>query len=96
MGALQDDSPNDFDGAHRADSAEDVMCYTSETANDTGGPAFDWGNDDYWDGAANPALRTARSWVGGGEPQPLRVPTGRRRRCSGLRPGEQRPGVLAA
>lgn len=52
MGALQSAAPNDFDGAHCNDSAEDVMCYTSQTSNDTGGPAFDWNNDDYWDPAS--------------------------------------------
>jgi hypothetical protein len=48
LGALQGVAPNAFDGAHCDDSAEDVMCYTSATSNDTGGPAFDYGNDDYW------------------------------------------------
>lgn len=52
LGALQEVAPNAFDGAHCDDSAEDAMCYTSETSSDTGGPAFDWGNDDYWDPAA--------------------------------------------
>ena len=59
MGALQKVAPHAFDGAHCNDSAEDVMCYTSQTSNDTGGAAFDWNNDDYWDPAANPALATA-------------------------------------
>ncbi|MDQ4025827.1 MAG: zinc-dependent metalloprotease, partial [Actinomycetota bacterium] len=58
MGALQKVAPHAFDGAHCNDSAEDVMCYTSQTSVDTGGPAFDWNNDDYWDPAANPALAT--------------------------------------
>lgn len=56
MGALQKVAPHAFDGAHCNDSAEDVMCYTSSTSVDTGGAAFDWNNDDYWDPAANPAL----------------------------------------
>ncbi|MDQ3981557.1 MAG: zinc-dependent metalloprotease [Actinomycetota bacterium] len=56
MGALQRAAPHAFDGAHCNDSAEDVMCYTSQTSVDTGSPAFDWNNDDYWDPAANPAL----------------------------------------
>ena len=51
FGALQADAPHSFDDAHCNDSAEDVMCYTSQTINDPGGPAFDWGNDDYWDPA---------------------------------------------
>jgi PKD repeat protein len=55
MGALQKTAPHAFDGAHCNDSAEDVMCYTSATSTDTGNPAFDWNNDDYWDAAANPA-----------------------------------------
>ena len=37
LGALQGAAPNAFDGAHCDDSAEDVMCYTSATSNDTGG-----------------------------------------------------------
>jgi hypothetical protein len=28
------------------------MCYTSATSNDTGGPSFDYGRDDYWDPSA--------------------------------------------
>ena len=55
MGALQSNAPNAFDGAHCDDSAEDVMCYGTPTTPDTGGEAFDYGNDDYWDPAANPA-----------------------------------------
>ena len=49
MGALQKVAPHAFDGAHCSDSAEDVMCYTSATSLDTGDPAFDYKNDDYWD-----------------------------------------------
>jgi hypothetical protein len=49
MGALQLVAPHAFDGAHCNDSGEDVMCYTSATSNDTGLPAFDYRNDDYWD-----------------------------------------------
>ena len=55
LGALQAVAPNSFDDAHCDDSAEDTMCYTSRTSNDTGGPVFDHGNDDYWDPAANPS-----------------------------------------
>ncbi len=55
LGALQSVAPHAFDGAHCNDSAEDVMCYRSQTTSDTGGQAFDWKNDDYWDPAANPA-----------------------------------------
>jgi hypothetical protein len=55
LGALQGVAPHAFDGAHCSDSVEDVMCYRSQTSNDTGGQAFDWKNDDYWDPAANPA-----------------------------------------
>ena len=58
LGALQAAAPNEFDGAHCDDSAEDTMCYTSVATTDTGGPAFDFGNDDYWDPVANPALRS--------------------------------------
>ena len=54
MGALQAIAPHSFDDAHCDDSAEDTMCYTSATSADTGGPAFDYNNDDYWDPAANP------------------------------------------
>lgn len=49
MGALQSVAPNQFDGAHCDDNAEDVMCYTSQTTYDSGGPEFDYHNDDYWD-----------------------------------------------
>ncbi|HET7482204.1 MAG TPA: hypothetical protein VFK89_05020 [Actinomycetota bacterium] len=56
MGALQKTAPHAFDGAHCNDSAEDVMCYTSQTSNDTGSYSFDYNNDDYWDPIANPAL----------------------------------------
>lgn len=56
MGALQEGAPNAFDGAHCADSAEDVMCYAPPALNDTGRQEFDYRNDDYWDPAANPAL----------------------------------------
>jgi hypothetical protein len=55
MGALQKDAPSSFDDAHCNDSAEDVMCYTSATSADTGGPAFDYKNDDYWDPVASRA-----------------------------------------
>jgi hypothetical protein len=55
MGALQSVAPHAFDGAHCNDSGEDTMCYTSATTPDTGGPAFDYNNDDYWDPAANPS-----------------------------------------
>ena len=51
LGAIQKVAPHAFDGAHCNDSAEDVMCYTSATSTDTGGPSFDYGNDDYWDGS---------------------------------------------
>jgi hypothetical protein len=60
MGALQSAAPNDFDGAHCNDSAEDVMCYTAQAearlgaAADTGGPVFDYGSNDYWDPASGP------------------------------------------
>jgi hypothetical protein len=55
LGALQKVAPHAFDGAHCNDSAEDVMCYRSSSTPDTGGQAFDWRNDDYWDPAANPS-----------------------------------------
>lgn len=54
FGAVQRPAPNNFDGAHCDDSAEDVMCYKGPALEDTGGPVFDYGNDDYWDPAANP------------------------------------------
>lgn len=56
LGAVQSVAPNAFDGAHCDDSGEDTMCYTSATSVDTGGPDFDYGNDDYWDPIANPAV----------------------------------------
>ena len=57
MGALQKEAPNTIaDGAHCGDSGEDTMCYTSATTPETGPPAFDYNNDDYWDPAANPPL----------------------------------------
>ncbi len=49
LGALQVDAPSSFDDAHCNDSAEDVMCYTSQTSNDTGDAVFDYGSNDYWD-----------------------------------------------
>ena len=55
LGALQAVAPNSFDGAHCGDSAEDTMCYTSQTAVDPGGADFDYNNDDYWDPLANPS-----------------------------------------
>jgi hypothetical protein len=68
FGALQGSrTPNDFDGAHCDDSAEDVMCYVGAaerrlgTRADTGGPVFDYRNDDYWDAGAKPGqIPTAR------------------------------------
>lgn len=56
LGALQSVAPHAYDGAHCDDSGEDTMCYTSATSLDTGGPDFDYNNDDYWDPAANPKL----------------------------------------
>ena len=55
LGALQAASPSSFDDAHCNDSGEDTMCYTSVATNDTGTPAFDYGNNDYWDPVANPS-----------------------------------------
>jgi hypothetical protein len=49
LGALQAVAPSAFDGAHCADSAEDTMCYVLSGTPDTGAPAFDYGNDVYWD-----------------------------------------------
>ena len=56
LGAVQPAAPNDFDGAHCDDSAEDVMCYTAQAearlgveAADTGEAVFDYNSDDYWD-----------------------------------------------
>ena len=62
LGALQQVAPNAFDGAHCDDSAEDVMCYESQTSFDSGGPAFDYGGDDYWDPAATPAGGGKLAW----------------------------------
>lgn len=59
MGALQPIAPHSFDDAHCDDSAEDAMCYTSATSADTGDPAFDYNNDDYWDPAAVPVAPPA-------------------------------------
>lgn len=56
LGALQSVAPHAYDGAHCNDSGEDTMCYTAATSVDTGGPDFDYNNDDYWDPAANPKL----------------------------------------
>lgn len=61
MGALQRVAPHAFDGAHCDDSGEDTMCYTSATSVDTGGPAFDYNNDDYWDPLANPSYVATES-----------------------------------
>lgn len=60
LGALQDDAPNDFDGAHCKDDDNDAMCYTSEATFDSGGPLgkFDYGNDDYWDAGADVVVPT--------------------------------------
>ena len=55
LGALQKDAPSSFDDAHCNDSAEDTMCYTSETTHDPGDADFDYRNDDYWDPVANPS-----------------------------------------
>ena len=55
MGALQSVAPHAYDGAHCNDSAEDTMCYVSANSIDTGPADFDYGNDDYWDPAANPS-----------------------------------------
>ena len=49
LGALQVEAPSSFDDAHCNDSAEDVMCYTSQTSNDTGDAVFDYASNDYWD-----------------------------------------------
>ena len=54
MGALQNVSPHAYDGAHCNDSAEDVMCYRSQTSYDPGPMSFDFNNDDYWDPIADP------------------------------------------
>ena len=57
MGAVQKVAPNAFDGAHCDDDQEDVMCYEQNATFDSGNVGqFDYGNDDYWDPAANPAL----------------------------------------
>jgi hypothetical protein len=64
MGAIQRVAPHAFDGAHCNDSAEDVMCYTSATSNDTGGYDFDYNNDDYWDAAADPTPSNAVAKLG--------------------------------
>jgi hypothetical protein len=60
MGALQSAAPNDFDGAHCKDDAQDTMCYVSETSYASSAPTFDYNNDDYWDPVANPALASSR------------------------------------
>ena len=54
LGAVQKVAPHAFDGAHCNDDDNDVMCYTAQSTFDSGGLGkFDYGNDDYWDGAAN-------------------------------------------
>lgn len=55
LGALQDDAPHAFDGAHCNDDDNDAMCYTAQSSFDSGGPIgkFDWNNDDYWDASAD-------------------------------------------
>ena len=52
LGAVLAPAPHSFDDAHCNDSAEDVMCYTSQTSKDTGLAVFDYLNDDYWDARA--------------------------------------------
>lgn len=55
LGALQADAPNDFDGAHCSDDANDVMCYAGDSTHTSAGTGhFDFGNDDYWDAGAVP------------------------------------------
>ncbi len=56
FGAVQSAAPNESDGAHCNDSAEDVMCYRTSNPPDTGGPVFDYATNDYWDPAADPAI----------------------------------------
>ena len=63
MGALQSVAPHAFDGAHCDDSAEDTMCYTSATSVDSGPPAFDHNNDDYWDPVAAGGSRKLGWWT---------------------------------
>lgn len=49
LGAVQSVAPNNSDGAHCDDSAEDVMCYLTNNPPDTGDAVFDSGQNDYWD-----------------------------------------------
>ena len=56
LGAVQTAAPNNSDGAHCNDSAEDVMCYRNSNPPDTGGPVFDYAANDYWDPAADPSI----------------------------------------
>ena len=55
LGAVQTVAPNNSDGAHCDDSAEDVMCYRTTSPPDTGPAAFDYATNDYWDPAADPS-----------------------------------------
>jgi hypothetical protein len=52
LGAVQKVAPHAFDGAHCNDDKNDAMCYTKESAFDSGSPQFDYKHDDYWDPGA--------------------------------------------
>jgi hypothetical protein len=56
MGAVLSNAPNESDGAHCNDSAEDVMCYRTSNPPDTGSAIFDYSSNDYWDPAADPSI----------------------------------------
>jgi hypothetical protein len=58
LGAVQPGAPNLAPGGHCDDAYEDTMCLPTarRVANGDQGLYFDYGNDDYWDPPAGPAL----------------------------------------
>jgi hypothetical protein len=58
LGAVQPGAPHLADGGHCNDALEDTMCVpgSPQVANGDPGLFFDYGNDDYWDPPAGPAL----------------------------------------
>ena len=58
LGAVQPGAPNLAPGGHCDDAYEDTMCLPTapHVAGGAEGQFFDYGNDDYWDPPAGPAL----------------------------------------
>jgi hypothetical protein len=56
MGAVQPQAPH-YDAGHCNDHGNDVLCRSASAIpyDPEGGRHFDYGNDDYWDPAADPA-----------------------------------------